>query len=104
MSIKWLICTPLDLLAELSYASEQTLPTPGTIQMSNTFGLINLRRSSPRLTFDDAVEVWKRRLLGESQHHIAQAFGVNQARVNEILKGRRHPGSREAALGLRNAS
>lgn len=63
-----------------------------------------LRRPSPRLTFDDAIEVWKRHFLGESQHHIAQAFGVNQGRVNEILKGRRHPGSREAALGMSRAS
>jgi hypothetical protein len=63
-----------------------------------------LRRPSPRLTFEDAIEVWKRHFLGESQHHIAQAFGVNQGRVNEVLKGRRHPGSREAALGLRTAS
>jgi plasmid maintenance system antidote protein VapI len=50
------------------------------------------------------VEVWKRHFLGESQHHIAQAFGVNQGRINEILKGRRHSGSREVALGLRKAS
>jgi hypothetical protein len=63
-----------------------------------------LRRPSPRLTFEDAVEVWKRHFLGESQHHIAQAFGVNQGRINEILKGRRHSGSREVALGLRKAS
>lgn len=30
---------------------------------------------------------------------IAQAFGVNQGRICEILKGQRHSGSREAALG-----
>lgn len=59
----------------------------------------SLHRPSPRLTFVDAVEVWKRHFLGEAQHHIAQAFGVNQGRVCEILKGQRHPGSREAALG-----
>jgi predicted XRE-type DNA-binding protein len=58
-----------------------------------------LRRRSPTLTFEHAVEIWKRHLLGESQHHIAQAFGVNQGRVSEILKERRHVGSRLAALG-----
>lgn len=58
-----------------------------------------LRRPSPRLSFDDAVEIWKRHMLGETQHHIAQAFGVNQGRVSEVLKERRHAGSRAAALG-----
>jgi len=61
--------------------------------------MVSLRRPSPRLTFDDAVEVWKRHFLGESQHHIAQAFRVNQGRINEILKEKRHVGSRQAALG-----
>lgn len=59
----------------------------------------SLRRPSPQLSFDDAVEVWKRHFLGEAQHHIAQAFGVNQGRISEILNGRRHSGSRDAALG-----
>ena len=63
-----------------------------------------LRRPSPRLRFDDAVEIWKRHLLGETQHHIAQAFGVNQGRVSEVLKERRHLGSRAAAFGTRKAS
>jgi hypothetical protein len=58
-----------------------------------------LRRPSPRLTFDDAAEVWKRHFLGEAQHHIAQAFGVNQGRISEILKEKRHVGSRTVALG-----
>lgn len=59
----------------------------------------SLRRPSPRLTYDDAIEVWKRRSLDETQHHIAQAFGVNQRCINDILKERRHVGSRLAALG-----
>lgn len=59
----------------------------------------SLRRPSPPLTFEDAVEVWKRHLLGEPQHHIAQAFGVNQGRVSKILKEKLHLGSRRAALG-----
>lgn len=57
-----------------------------------------LRRSSPRLSFNDAVEVWKRHFLGEAQHHIAQAFDVNQGRISEILNERRHIGSRDVAL------
>lgn len=61
-----------------------------------------LRRPSPRLTFEDAVETWLRHSLGESQHHIAQAFGVNPGRVSDILKKRKHIGSREAALGRRD--
>lgn len=60
---------------------------------------VALSRPSPRLSFDDAVEVWKRHFLGESQHHIAQAFGVNQGRINEILKEKRHIGSRAVAFG-----
>ncbi len=65
---------------------------------------VSLRRLSPQRTFDDAVEVWKRHILGESQHHIAQAFGVNQGRINEILKERRHPRSKGAALIINKAS
>lgn len=57
------------------------------------------RRSRLSLTFEDAVEVWKRRFLGEQQHDIAGAFGVTQGRINEILKERRHGGSRLVALG-----
>lgn len=58
----------------------------------------SLRRPSPRLTFEDAVEVWKRYILGESQIHIAQAFGVNQSRIAEILNEKRHVGSHSAAM------
>lgn len=50
-----------------------------------------------RLTFDDAVEVWRRHWAGEYQHHIAAAFGVNPGRVNDVLKYRKHVGSEEAA-------
>jgi hypothetical protein len=60
---------------------------------------VSLRRPTRSLTRNDAIEVWKRYFLGEKQHHIAQAFGVNQGRISEILKERRHVGSRAAALG-----
>ncbi|MFN3835038.1 MAG: hypothetical protein ACK4NO_03950 [Glycocaulis sp.] len=50
------------------------------------------------LTFSEAVEVWQRHWQGEFQHHIAAHFGVNPARVNEVLKEHKHAGSRDAAL------
>ena len=53
---------------------------------------------SRRLTFDDAVEVWKLRAQGWFQNRIAARFDVNPGRVNDVLKGRKHRGSREAAL------
>ena len=55
-------------------------------------------RPSPRLTFDDAVDVWKSHFAGEFQHRIAARFDVNPGRISEILKGVKHEGSREAAL------
>ncbi|MBO1042177.1 hypothetical protein IPV26_21130 [Brucella pituitosa] len=55
------------------------------------------------LTFDDAVKIWLRHWAGEFQNRIAANFDVNPARVNEVLKERRHPGSREAALLQRSA-
>lgn len=50
-----------------------------------------------QLTKEDAVQVWVRHWSGEYQHVIAASFGVNQGRVNEVLKGRRHPGSEDIA-------
>lgn len=52
---------------------------------------------SYKLTFEDAVEVWRRHWAGEYQNRIAAFFDVNPARVNEVLKERAHIGSREAA-------
>jgi len=51
-----------------------------------------------QLTFDDAVQVWLRYWSGEYQDRIAASYDVNQGRVNEVLKERRHPGSKQAAL------
>lgn len=53
------------------------------------------------LTFDDAVEVWHRHWNEEFQQHIAADYRVNAGRVNEVLKGKRHVGSREVALRKR---
>lgn len=50
------------------------------------------------LDFDDAVIVWLKHWAGEFQHHIAAFFGVNQGRVNEVLREKRHVGSKQAAL------
>jgi hypothetical protein len=52
------------------------------------------------LTRADAIEVWQMHWNGMFQHHIAQRFGVNPGRVNEVLKERRHVGSREEAAKL----
>lgn len=57
-----------------------------------------VRTPSYRLTFEDAKEVWRRFWSGEFQNRIAAAFDVNPARVNEVLKGRKHQGSRDAAM------
>lgn len=61
------------------------------------------RMPSYALTFEDAVEIWLRHWAGEFQNRIAASFDVNPARVNEILKGRRHVGSSDAALLRRSA-
>lgn len=50
-----------------------------------------------QLTFSDAVDVWLRHWAGEYQHHIAANYGVNPGRVNDILKGRKHPASEAVA-------
>ncbi len=49
------------------------------------------RNCSPKLTLADAIEIWKRRRLGEAQHSIASAFRVNPGRVAEVLAGTRFP-------------
>lgn len=56
-----------------------------------------------RLTPEDAVDVWLRHWNGEYQHAIAAKYGVNPGRVNEVLKGRKHPGS-ERLAALRKGS
>ena len=53
--------------------------------------------SSRRLTFEDAIEIIRRRWLGESQHGLAAAFGVNPGRIAEVLSGKLHPGAADFA-------
>jgi hypothetical protein len=55
------------------------------------------QKPSYRLTFYDAVEVWRRYWAGEYQSRIAAFFDVNQGRISEVLKGKLHPGSETAA-------
>lgn len=54
-----------------------------------------------RLTFDDAVNIWLRHWTGEFQHVIAAFYGVNQGRVNEILKGHKYPLAKVLAMSKR---
>lgn len=56
-----------------------------------------MKTRSYQLTFDDAVDIWFRYWNGEFQHRIAAHYDVNPGRVNEVLKGSRHVGSREVA-------
>lgn len=58
----------------------------------------NAMNPSYCLSFDDAVDIWLRHWNHEFQHRIAADYDVNQGRVNEVLKGKRHVGSREVAL------
>ena len=57
----------------------------------------SVRKPSHKLTFDDAVEVWIKHWSGEFQNRIAANLDVNLGRVNEVLKGKRHPGSEHVA-------
>jgi hypothetical protein len=60
-------------------------------------------KESYSLTCDDAVDIWLRYWAGEFQHDIAAAYGVNQGRINEVLKERTHRGSKAIAARKRSA-
>jgi hypothetical protein len=47
--------------------------------------------TSPPLTIGDAIEIHKRRALGEALHVIAAGFRVNPGRISEALSGKRFP-------------
>jgi predicted XRE-type DNA-binding protein len=55
-----------------------------------------------RLSFEDAVDIWLRRWAGQFQHAIAAIYEVNQGRINEVLKGKLHPGSEKIAATKRS--
>jgi hypothetical protein len=52
---------------------------------------------------DDAVDMWLRHWHGEFQHTIAASYGVNQGRLNEVLKEKLHVGSKQIASSKRSA-
>lgn len=56
------------------------------------------------LTFEDAVNVWLRYWNGEFQNRIAASYDCNPGRVNEVLKEKRHFGSKAAAFRRRKAA
>lgn len=56
-----------------------------------------------KLTFEEAVEVHKLIQQGWLQSRIAAKFDTNSGRISEVNTGKRHPGSREVALGLSEA-
>lgn len=59
--------------------------------------MTNPRRPSYRLTFDDAVRVWRMHWSGEINSRIAAHFDVNQGRISEVLTRKHHAGSELAA-------
>jgi len=59
--------------------------------------------TSPPLTLDDAIEIHKRRALGQAVHVIAAAFRVNPGRISEVLSGKRFREARYRALEARQA-
>jgi hypothetical protein len=60
------------------------------------------RQPSYKLTFSDAVDVWKLCWNGWFQNRIAAKYDVNPGRVNEVIKERVHQGSKEFAKRGKN--
>ena len=56
------------------------------------------RRRSPDVTPDMAAKIKTMLAFGMSQHDIAARFGINQGRVSEVNKGKRHPDVPPASL------
>lgn len=56
--------------------------------------------SCHRLTFEDAILIWRLRWNGELQSRIAARLDVNQGRISEVLRGKLHTGSEAVARGL----
>jgi hypothetical protein len=53
--------------------------------------------------FDEAVDVWLRHWSGQIQSEIAADYRINAGRVNEVLKERKHLGSKQVAASKRSA-
>ena len=58
----------------------------------------NVRRTSHRLTFNEAVQIHKRIWTGEIYRRIAPDYDVNIGHISEVNTGKLHPGSREVAM------
>jgi hypothetical protein len=54
-------------------------------------------------TFAEAVDVWLRSWGGQLQSEIAADYRINQGRVNEVLTGKTHVGSKQIAASKRSA-
>lgn len=58
----------------------------------------------PRLNLDEAVQVWLMSEQGMYQSDIAHRLGTNQGRVNEVLKEKKHLGSKDIAMKFESKS
>jgi len=56
-----------------------------------------------QLSFAEAVICWQLDALGHHQHEIAAVFKVNQRCVHEVLREKKHVGSRRAAMMKQSA-
>ena len=59
--------------------------------------MVDPTKPSKRLTFQDAIEIWKPAVKGWLQHLIASKLGVNQGRISEVLNGKRFPEAKRLA-------
>lgn len=59
---------------------------------------------SHRLTFDEAVLVWLLYWDGHFQNRIAAMFDTNSGRVNDVVKERKHLGSKAEAMRRRQSA
>lgn len=50
-----------------------------------------------KLNYTDAENVWRMSRMGFYQFQIASAYHVNQGRINEVLKRKKHIGSEETS-------
>jgi len=63
----------------------------------------SVRIPSHRLTYDEAVQIWLLHWEGHFQNRIAAMFDTNSGRVNDVLKERKHLGSKADAMKRRAA-
>lgn len=62
----------------------------------------NVRTPSHRLTYEEAVQIWLLYWDGHFQNRIAAMFDTNPGRVNDVIKERKHVGSKAEAMSRRN--